>query len=53
MNVDDNTDTYFKPREAAHQVLAHQRYICLPATQVVLWLTLEQRGAELMLSGKE
>lgn len=53
MNVDDNTDIYFRPHKAAHQALAHQRYISLPARQVVLWLLLEQLGAELIPTSKE
>ena len=53
MNVDVNIDIYFKPRRAAHQVLALQRYICLPARQLVLWHRLKQLGAERGLAGKD
>jgi len=53
MNVYVNIDIHFKPRRVAHQLLALQRYICLPARQPMLWHTLKQLGVELGLAGED
>lgn len=49
MNIDANIDIYFK----LCWVLAFQRYVCLPAKQLVFWSVLKQQGAELGLAGKD
>lgn len=48
MNIDANIGIYFNPC----WVLAFQRYVCLPAKQLVLWCVLKQQGAELGLAVK-
>lgn len=53
MNVDVNIDIYFKPYRVAHQVLALDSCVYLPARLLLLWHTPKQLGAELGLAGKD